>query len=443
MAPTTTLTGNLTDLTGVVRTLRANSATPYNVPWSNVTRYEPSFTNAGLEFGVDPALMAAMAIVESDANQTWPGTGNVITRDDGFGDGLSVGILQVKPRIWQPLVPDADAFTADGNIRLATAIMAQAITQHGSWEDALRKVYFPDDDPNRTTQNAYIRTVRSLLAEIANNTRPVPPAPQPGTATRAVDPIRVIVGGDYPPITYGWLADEGLDYYSYGVGHGTQRSTQHPGVDVPVPDETPLFTPAAGVVRCVGEAGEVTWGQGCGFFRDVDGGGIGNITILLDSGHKMTLGHCSSATVQPGQRVAAGQMVGRSGSMNGPHVHVEVSVNRDGTYWLVDPVPALQEAMGTRVTATETVFAERLPVPQPGEWDVFVTVRATQTGIPVLQFASANAPHVRKPLSAGEDFEGVMIVLGNDRNWYWVSRNGGRVPVEGTAAVGGPCVPTP
>lgn len=440
MAPSTVLTGSLSDLTGMVRTIRANAATPYNVPWSNVTRYEPSFTKAGLEFGVDPALMAAMAIIESDANQTWPGTGTVITRDDGFGDGLSVGILQVKPRLWQDLVPDADAYTADGNIRLGTALMAKAINQHGSWEDALRKVYFPSDDPNRTTQRAYVKAVRSILAEIANNTRPAPPAPEPAVAPAAADPIRVIVGGAYSPITYGWLADEGLDYYGYGVGHGSQRSTQHPGVDVGIPDETPLFTPAAGVVRCVGEAGEVTWGQGCGFFADVDGGGIGNITILLDSGHKLTLGHCSSATVQPGQRVSAGQMVGRSGSMNGPHVHVEVSVNRNGSYWLVDPIPALLEAMGSAPISTGEVFAERLPVPQPQEWTVFVPVRATRTGVPVLQFASASAPPVRKPLSAGEDFEGVMIVLGNDRNWYWVSRNGGRVPVADTTAAGGPCV---
>ncbi len=196
MAPTGSVFSNLT---GVVRTLRANSPAPYNIPWSNITRYEPSFTNAGNEFGVDPALMAAMAIIESDGNQTWPGTGTVISRDDGFGDGLSVGMLQVKPNIWQGLVPNADAYTADGNIRLGTAIMAHAISQHGTWEGALRNVYFPADDPNNTTQSAYVQTVRSLMAEIANNAKPNPPGVQPTVAPSSVDPIRVIVGGDYPP----------------------------------------------------------------------------------------------------------------------------------------------------------------------------------------------------------------------------------------------------
>jgi hypothetical protein len=26
-----------------------------------------------------------------------------------------------------------------------------------------------------------------------------------------------------------------------------------------------------------------------------------------------------------------------------------------------------------------------------------------------------------------------MLVLGNDKNWYWVSRLGSRIPIEGTA----------
>jgi hypothetical protein len=316
--------------------------------------------------------------------------------------------------------------------------MAQAIRQHGSWQQALTRVYFPATDPNGTTQNAYVKTVTSLLAEIANNTRDLPETPFAVTTPTAVDPIRVIVGGDYPPVNYGWLSDEGLDYYSYGVGHGTQRSTQHTGADVPVPDETPLYTPTDGVVLCVGNAGQNIWGQGCGAYADTTGGGVGNITILLDSGHKLTLGHCSSATVSPGERVSAGQMVGRSGGMNGPHVHVEVAVLRDGAYWLVDPVPALRDAMGGNMPF---VPAERLPVPQPQEWDVFATVKATEDGVPVLQRADRNAPAVAKPLASGEDFEAVMLVLGNDMNWYWVSRRGARVPVAGTAVEGGLQVP--
>jgi hypothetical protein len=79
-------------------------------------------------------------------------------------------------------------------------------------------------------------------------------------------------------------------------------------------------------------------------------------------------------------------------------------------------------------------------VPQPQEWDDFVTVTATRDGIPVLQRASADAPAVRRPLARGETFEAVMLVLGTDQTWYWVSRRGARVPVDGTTAERGPRV---
>src|SRR5690606_3793143 len=52
--------------------------------------------------------------------------------------------------------------------------------------------------------------------------------------------------------------------------------------------------------------------------------------------------HCKASHVTVGQRVAVGQRVGTVGGMNAPHVHVETSVQRNGSYWLIDPVPALK-----------------------------------------------------------------------------------------------------
>ena len=123
---------------------------------------------------MDPFFMAAMALIESDGNQYWSGgmTGtrsDVVARDDGFGDGLSVGLLQAKPNIWQSLVPDADAYTPQGNVRLGSAIMADAITRRGSWEEAIKQDYFPMNDPNGTTKNAYVQTIRALVREMRAN----------------------------------------------------------------------------------------------------------------------------------------------------------------------------------------------------------------------------------------------------------------------------------
>ena len=105
--------GDLRHLRGAVQTRRPNREEPFGIPWANVARWEPFFTQAGAEFDVDPFFMGAMTVIESDGNQYWSSgvsgeRSDVVTRDDGFGAGLSVGLLQVKPAVWQRVAPDAD-----------------------------------------------------------------------------------------------------------------------------------------------------------------------------------------------------------------------------------------------------------------------------------------------------------------------------------------------
>lgn len=161
---------------GPITTAAPPGGGSFGITWDELNRWDDLVLAAATEV-VDrfappemaPALLAtilkAMIAIESrgrmhDAN------GKVIERDDGFGDGVSVGLMQVKPRLWQGLVPDADPYTPQGNIRLGAAIMAQAIRHHGSWRSALTNVYFPDTDPNRTTQAMYVAAVRGLLDEM-------------------------------------------------------------------------------------------------------------------------------------------------------------------------------------------------------------------------------------------------------------------------------------
>ena len=169
MAPTTSST-SLTFPPGNIAADRPGPTfNPFGFPWADVARWEPMFTEAAGEAHVPPQLIAAMAIVESDANHTWPSgpkQGQVIQVDDGFGDGPSVGIMQVKPQLFPSVLPGADAFTPEGNIRFGARLMRIFIDETGSWQNAIRQKYHPGVSPNGTTPQMYVDTVVSLMNEM-------------------------------------------------------------------------------------------------------------------------------------------------------------------------------------------------------------------------------------------------------------------------------------
>jgi hypothetical protein len=148
---------------------------PKNDKWAAINKYDTYFAQAAKEFGVDGNLLKAMAYIESGGQgHIDPSTGKPWVRYDGFVDSNgqqnpSIGLMQVKPGIWQSLVPNADAYDPQGNIRLGAAIMAKAIKDNGSWEKALTTVYFPADDPNGTTQQDYVDMVNALLTELGGS----------------------------------------------------------------------------------------------------------------------------------------------------------------------------------------------------------------------------------------------------------------------------------
>jgi hypothetical protein len=197
---------------GNVTTFRPGSQNPYNIPWSNVSRYEPAFSNAAKEFGVDVYLIIAVAILESGSLQSGE-------RWDNYPeDGPSVGIMQVKPKVWQWLVPTADAYTPVGNIRLGTAALDWAIVDTGSWQKAIVTHYFPDDDPNGTTQNMYVQTITALMNEMSAEETPLP-----------TDLIALVMGTPNYSLTFDWAAPESGNIYEYGRGHGL-NGHQHTGL---------------------------------------------------------------------------------------------------------------------------------------------------------------------------------------------------------------------
>jgi murein DD-endopeptidase MepM/ murein hydrolase activator NlpD len=97
-------------------------------------------------------------------------------------------------------------------------------------------------------------------------------------------------------------------------GFGWRWGRMHEGIDLAVPNGTPVVAAAAGTVIVAGWMG-----------------GYGNLVVVDHGGGVATAyGHNTSVTVGVGQQVAQGQLIAYSGSTGhstGPHVHFEVRIN--------------------------------------------------------------------------------------------------------------------
>ena len=97
-------------------------------------------------------------------------------------------------------------------------------------------------------------------------------------------------------------------------GFGQRWGRLHAGIDMPLPEGTPLRAADSGRVAIAGWTG-----------------GYGNYTCIQHSGSMSTCyAHQSSISVRVGQNVSQGQVIGASGNTGnstGPHVHFEVRIN--------------------------------------------------------------------------------------------------------------------
>lgn len=110
---------------------------------------------------------------------------------------------------------------------------------------------------------------------------------------------------------------------AYGV-RGDWLAGHHTGIDLAVPQGTPVYAVGAGTVLVAG------WS-----------GAYGNaVTIRLPDNHYALVAHLSQVFVRVGARVSAGTLLGRSGATGratGPHLHLEVRAQR-GYGSDIDPV---------------------------------------------------------------------------------------------------------
>jgi hypothetical protein len=134
------------------------------------------------------------------------------------------------------------------------------------------------------------------------------------------------VGQDYGPTTF----DGG---YGYCHAYGNWSGLVHCGIDISIPNGTPLFVPEDSTAIIVGSPYFEDW-------NDPNAANTGELRLETPDGTHIILGHMSRIDLWEGQDVEMGDWSGLSGYANGDHVHIEVRVRDDGFasgYRTVDP----------------------------------------------------------------------------------------------------------
>jgi murein DD-endopeptidase MepM/ murein hydrolase activator NlpD len=133
------------------------------------------------------------------------------------------------------------------------------------------------------------------------------------------------ISQEYGPTYFSVYVQPG--WYAYALEYGFTEPG-HTGLDVAIPQNTQLYAPMDGTVICAGTGNGTRSGEdSCTHFESENGGWTsGRLQLKLTNGDMLILGHVNSSSVVPGQEVRAGEPIGLSGSMNGPHVHVEYRV---------------------------------------------------------------------------------------------------------------------
>ena len=164
---------------------------------------------------------------------------------------------------------------------------------------------------------------------VANKPKPkpkppaAPPRPAPAKASRDRSPT------DAAATTVQGLASRGFARPGMGrltSGYGRRWGRLHAGIDLASGIGSPIRAAAPGRVESAG------WE-----------GGYGRAVRITHSDGTVTIyGHMSALLVDSGERVEAGQLIGREGNTGqstGPHLHFEVRVN--GTP--INPLPWLRK----------------------------------------------------------------------------------------------------
>ena len=173
-----------------------------------------------------------------------------------------------------------------------------------------------------------LATGLGLAESSADVGRPGLPTLVPGAS-----PALVMPGGARPaPVAHVHPVEGRVSYGEAAARFGYNRGDHiHEGQDVFAPVGTPVLAVADGVVL---ESG--------------GGDARGNYVAIYEQRARRTYVYLhmeQAPLVKPGQRVRAGQRVGRlgcTGSCFGPHLHFEVRLGRGSQLHAIDPLPLMQ-----------------------------------------------------------------------------------------------------
>lgn len=122
-----------------------------------------------------------------------------------------------------------------------------------------------------------------------------------------------------------------LNGFPISAGFGDIDSVHkipHKGVDLAMPEGTPLHAIADGVVSRINDEGAMSFGK--------------SVRIELDDGTEVIYGHLSAVKAHVGEHVHAGDVIalsGNTGHSTGPHLHLQM-VSDNGA--LIDPTSVVQ-----------------------------------------------------------------------------------------------------
>lgn len=218
-------------------------------------------------------------------------------------------------------------------------------------------------------------TARRDLAPDGSATVELPPSPEPEPAATDLAEPPAELGSESPALTYARDAWEASDMTSlatetippaivravFGSAFHFTRGwappsagvdpisgfAGHSGVDVAAKAGTPVYALAGGVVNFAGDAGRQAGTGHPSLAYRLNGGGL-SVSVRVDesTGTDFQYAHLSGVTVQPGQAVQPGQLIGYVGSTGistGPHLLFSIRQGGGATSsgGAVDPLPFL------------------------------------------------------------------------------------------------------